>query len=125
MDVPSSSTYTHPPVGVPVAVSAYQKKKKRARSLFYTDLEDMLYGFGDDWPPDASAVTLVDGLVTAYLGDLTSRAVEVADLRGKLDKESFMFLVRKDKKKFSRVHKLIKTNEELKAVQTVELDPDA
>jgi hypothetical protein len=44
--------------------------------------------------------------------------------RGKLDKECFMFIVRKDRKKFSRVHKLLKSNEELKTVNKVELKED-
>jgi hypothetical protein len=35
-----------------------------------------------------------------------------------------MFIVRKDRKKFSRVHKLLKSNEELKTVNKVELKED-
>ena len=98
--------------------------KKTGRSKFYGDIEEMMYGFGDDWPPDTGAVNLVESLVTDYIEGLAERAVEVAELRGKLDKECFMFLVRKDRKKFNRVHKLIKTNEELKTVQKVDLKDD-
>ena len=84
----------------------------------------MMFGFGDEWPPDGAAVTLVEGLLTSYIEELAERAVEVGELRGKLDKECFMFLVRKDRKKFSRVHKLLKTNEELKVVNKVDLKDD-
>ncbi len=45
-------------------------------------------------------------------------------MTGKLDKECFMFLVRKDKHKFSRVNRLIKANEDLKTVQNIFLSDD-
>lgn len=84
----------------------------------------MMFGFGDEWPPDSDAVHLVETLVVEYIQDLAVRALEVAYVRAKLDKECFMFLVRKDRKKFSRVHKLIKTNEELKTVRKIELNEE-
>jgi transcription initiation factor TFIID subunit 13 len=83
-----------------------------------------MFGFGDDWPPERDSVKLVEHLVNNYLEDLARRAAEVAELRGKLDKECFMFLVRKDRRKFSRVHKLLKTNEEIKNIQKVDLKDD-
>jgi transcription initiation factor TFIID subunit 13 len=100
------------------------KNLKRQEEKFYSDIEEMMFGFGDEWPPDTDAVHLVESLVVSYIEDIAVRALEVADLRGKLDKECFLFLVRKDRKKFSRVHKLLKSNEELKTVQKVELKED-
>lgn len=101
-----------------------KKGRSRRDSKFYNDIEDMMFGFGDEWPPDSNAVCLLESLVVSYVEDLAGRALEIADLRGKLDKECFMFLVRKDRKKFSRVHKLLKSNEELKSVQKIELKED-
>lgn len=98
--------------------------RKRKQGKFYSDIEEMMFGFGDNWPPDSSAVNLIESLTTSYLENLGTRALDVAELRGKLDKECFMFLVRKDRKKFTRVHKLLKSNEELKTVQKVELVDD-
>lgn len=83
-----------------------------------------MFGFGDEWPPNNEAVTLVDTLVTQYIEELASRAENISELRGKLDKECFMFLVRKDRKKFNRIHKLLKTNEELNNIRKVELKDD-
>ena len=40
---------------------------------------------------------------------------------GKLDKQCFMYVVRKDRQKFTRVQKLLKTNEELKEARTSEI----
>ena len=107
-----------------IAGSQPPVRKGNQDKKFYGDIEEMMFGFGDEWPPDADAVRLLESYVVNYIEDLAVRALEIAELRGKLDKECFMFLVRKDRKKFSRVHKLLKSNEELKTVQKVELKED-
>jgi transcription initiation factor TFIID subunit 13 len=98
--------------------------KTAVSDRIHGDIEEMMFGFGDEWPPNEEAVDFVSGLVTEYIQDLSERALQVAELRGKLDKECFMFLVRKDRRKFSRVHKLLKANEDIKKVQKVELKDD-
>jgi transcription initiation factor TFIID subunit 13 len=106
-----------------IQTPAREPNKSRDKK-FYSDIEEMMFGFGDEWPPDSNAVRLLESFVVSYIEDLADRALDIAELRGKLDKECFMFLVRKDRKKFSRVHKLLKSNEELKTVQKVELKED-
>jgi transcription initiation factor TFIID subunit 13 len=98
-----------------------QKEKK---TKFSTDIEEMMFGFGDSWPPNPEAVSLVEILVTQYIEDLASRAIQIAELRGKLDKECFMFLVRKDQHKFQRIQNLLAANEELKAAQKIRIADD-
>jgi transcription initiation factor TFIID subunit 13 len=110
--------------GVSGIQSTAREPNKSRDKKFYSDIEEMMFGFGDEWPPDANAVRLLESFVVSYIEDLADRALDIAELRGKLDKECFMFLVRKDRKKFSRVHKLLKSNEELKTVQKVELKED-
>jgi hypothetical protein len=63
---------------------------------------------------------MVEKLVEQYIESLAHRAEAVAELRGKLDKECFMFVVRKDRLKFNRVHRLLQANEELKNARQVE-----
>ena len=84
----------------------------------------MMFGFGDSWPPNIESVNLVEALTTEYIQDLSARALQVADLRpnGKLDKECFLYLVRKDRNKFQRVNNLLATNKEIKKVQKVEIE---
>jgi transcription initiation factor TFIID subunit 13 len=78
----------------------------------------MMYGFGDEWPPNKKSVDLVESIITNYLEDLSMKATQVSELRGgKIDQQSFMFVVRKDRAKFNRVYTLLKTNDELKAAQ--------
>jgi hypothetical protein len=101
-------------------VEPTQNKKKRKNAM-QNDIEEMMYGFGDTWPPNEKAVELIECMVTKYIEDLAARAKEVSDLRGKLDKECFMYVVRKDRSKFSRVCQLLSANEELKSAQKMEL----
>lgn len=86
------------------------------RSKTYSEIEEMMFGFGDEWPPNSSSVQLIELLVTQYIEDLTARAMAVSKLRGssKLETEAFMFVVRKDQKKFTRINNLLRANEELK-----------
>ena len=97
--------------------------RKKARGPLSRDIADMLFGFGDSWPPNHESVSLVEALTTEYIQDLGARALQVADLRpnGKLDKECFLYLVRKDRQKFQRASKLLAANKEIKRVQKVEL----
>lgn len=37
------------------------------------DIEEMLYGFGDEWPPNSETVVLVEELVKDYIEDLALR----------------------------------------------------
>lgn len=96
-----------------------EKERRRARQ-FTSDIEDQMYGFGDKYPQNSGAVAVVESLVEEYIANLTARAEAVAQLRGKLDKECFMFVVRKDRAKFNRVHALLKANEEIKSVRQME-----
>mmetsp|Transcript_22177 Transcript_22177/g.30407 ORF Transcript_22177/g.30407 Transcript_22177/m.30407 type:complete len:213 (+) Transcript_22177:1-639(+) len=105
--------------------------KKRKLGGMLGSIQEMMYGFGDThvFPPNEKSVTLLQNLVTNYIDDLSCRAAEVAELRnkdglGKLDKECFVFLVRKDRAKFQRVYKLLKASEELKTVQKLEIRED-
>jgi len=76
-----------------------------------------MYGFGDSWPPHPDSVALLEQLVVDYIEDLTTKAQNVAELTGSLDRDCFMYLIRKDRRKFNRVHQLITTNEYIKRVK--------
>ena len=78
------------------------------------DIEEMLFGFGDQWPPNTKTVDAVEVLVTEYITDLAQRALVVADQKGGLDKSCFQFLVRTDERKFLRIKRLMEANEEIK-----------
>lgn len=105
---------------VPAKIEEKKKKKLTRKSKYgmYEDIEEMMFGFGDDWPPAADTVELVEDLAVKYIKDLCQRAVQVAGYTGKLDKQCFMYAVRKDTRKFTRAYALLKSNEELKAART-------
>jgi hypothetical protein len=37
------------------------------------DVEEMMYGFGDEWPPNPETAALMEALVKEYIEDLASR----------------------------------------------------
>lgn len=74
----------------------------------------MMYGFGDTENPLKETVELMDDLVTEYINDMTCKAMRVSNRRGRLQTEDLVFLIRKDRKKFSRVAELLRMNEEIK-----------
>jgi hypothetical protein len=84
-------------------------------------VEEMMFGFGDEWPCDREAVDLVDHLVRSYIHDLVLRAQNIALNSGKLDKECFLYLVRQDTSKFKRINHLLRANEEIHSVQKVDI----
>jgi len=45
-------------------------KKKAVKVRFYSDIEEMMYGFGDDWPPLRDSVNLLDAIAVKYIEDL-------------------------------------------------------
>lgn len=95
------------------------------RTELTNSVEEMMFGFGDAWPPDPEAVKLVENLVEKYVENLAIRAQNIAAISGKLDKECFLYLVRQDTAKFTRVQQLLKTNEEIRKIRKLNLSEDA
>ena len=74
-----------------------------------------MYGFGDEYPSNPETVRLIDMLAQQYIQDLTTKAMEIADIRGgNLDKDCFIYVIRKDKTKFARATYLLKANKDIK-----------
>lgn len=96
----------------------------RPPPTFGSELEEMMYGFGDAWPSDREAIALLDQIVIEYIQLLCKGAGRVAELTGKFDKECFKFLVHKNKRKYDRITHLISTHEELKSCQKQRLSDD-
>jgi len=85
------------------------------------DIKEMMYGFGDCWPPDPEVVSFIDVLVKNYIEDLGQRANQIGDMRGRLDKDCFLFLVRKDRRKFQRVQRLLDSYQKLEDAKNIGL----
>jgi hypothetical protein len=117
-------------VGLIEGISADMKTeglRKRKIGDFGGDISEMMFGFGDSWPPNTDAVRTVDNLVTEFIQDLGARALRVAEMRPdkRLDKECFLYLVRKDRKKFQRVHCLLAANAEIKKHKKLDIQEEA
>ena len=74
----------------------------------------MLYGFGDVPCPASDTVEVMEDMVLEFITETALRAERVASKRGKIKTEDFLFVVRKDPKKYARVEQLLLMNDELK-----------
>merc|ERR1711884_416963 len=83
------------------------------KRLFSKELRCMMYGFGDDQNPYTESVDLLEDLVIEFITQMTQRAMEVGR-SGRVQVEDMLYLVRRDKRKYARVHDLLNMNEELK-----------
>ena len=88
---------------------------------FQKDIQDMLFGFGDSWPSNKDSLSLLEILVKQFIEDLSHQALAVAEIRGKLDVECFLFVIRKDPRKLYRIQTLLSSNEQIKKARTMEL----
>lgn len=53
----------------------------------------------------------------------TKKAMDLAVIKGKLDTECFIFLIRKDPERYERIAELLRANDELRAVLNSGFDP--
>jgi transcription initiation factor TFIID subunit 13 len=97
------------------------RRVRKSKHQLYDDVEEMMYGFGDKWPPDPHSVELVEALTVKYIQEICREAQEVADFTSKLDKNCFLFVIRKDRRKFTRAVQLLKANDEIRRVQKSEI----
>ena len=53
----------------------------------------------------------------------TKKAMDLASVKGKLDTECFIFLIRKDPARYERVAELLRANDEFRAALNSGFDP--
>jgi hypothetical protein len=86
------------------AAAAASASRKRKRASLAKDLPSMMYGFGDSAQPNQESMAVLESLVVDHVANLTKAAQNVAELKGgQVDAECFVFLVRKNVRKFSRI----------------------
>lgn len=72
----------------------------------------MMHGFGDDPNPFSETVELVEELVIQFVTEMTLKAMEVGK-SGRVHVNDIIFIIRKDKKKYSRVRELLMMKEQI------------
>lgn len=85
----------------------------------------MMHGFGDDPNPYSETVELVEELVIQFITETTLKAIEVGK-SGRVHVNDIIFIIRKDKKKYSRVRELLMMKEQIdKAKKAFSEDSEA
>mmetsp|Transcript_24113 Transcript_24113/g.33184 ORF Transcript_24113/g.33184 Transcript_24113/m.33184 type:complete len:141 (-) Transcript_24113:131-553(-) len=86
---------------------------KRKRGTFTRDLKSMMYGFGDVAHPLQETVDVVEELVVDYMSDMIHKAMEGGPCRGKITHQDFVFLVRKDRRKYERCQEILQMQQDI------------
>ncbi|EWM22584.1 transcription initiation factor tfiid subunit 13 [Nannochloropsis gaditana] len=101
----------HSSSSIPPQAVAASKQGKGLRN----DLVKMVYGYGDEKQPMQESVDLLDDLVKEYLEEMCRQACEVARLgRRDVQTSDFIFLIRKDGRRYKRMKDLLEADEELR-----------
>eukprot|EP00126_Sphaerothecum_destruens_P003710 Sdes_comp17485_c0_seq1m6721 len=97
----------------------------KRKGVFGKELKYMMYGFGDHTNPLPESVSLMEDIVIDYIGEIVSKAQLASGKSMRITTEDLLFVIKKDRKKYSRVRNLLYMNEELKrARKAFELDPE-
>jgi hypothetical protein len=107
-------------------------------------VKHMMFGFGDETEPLDETAELMEDLVVEYVHAMvefrlppacfvviysfvavcqTKKAMELATVKGKLDTECFIFLIRKDPERYDRIAELLRANDEFRAALNSGFDP--
>ena len=97
----------------------------KKRRLFHRELKYMMHGFGDDPNPYSETVDLMEELVVQFVMEMTLKAMEVGK-SGRVHVNDIIFIIRKDRKKYSRVKDLLMMKEQIdKAKKALSEDSEA
>lgn len=95
-------------------------KERIVKLNLNNDIEEIMYGYGDNWPCNRETMQLIEHLTYEYISNVCHGALKIAEITSKLDKECFLFLLRKQPTKYKRVMHLLQANEGIKSSQKVE-----
>ncbi|KAE9045543.1 hypothetical protein PR003_g4335 [Phytophthora rubi] len=97
--------------------------KPFVRGELVESIKHMLFGFGDEAEPLDETAELMEDMVVEYVHAMTKKAMELATIKGKLDTECFIFLIRKDPERYDRIAELLRANDEFRAALNSGFDP--
>lgn len=104
--------HAHPPHHSSSPHSSETPPPPKRRQLFHRELKYMMHGFGDDPNPYSETVELVEELVIQFVTEMTLKAMEVGK-SGRVHVNDIIFIIRKDKKKYSRTKDLLMMKEQI------------
>ncbi|CAI5702768.1 unnamed protein product [Peronospora effusa] len=109
--------------GAEISATQTVQLKPFVRGELVDSIKHMLFGFGDEAEPLDETAELMEDLVVENVHAMTKKAMELATIKGKLDTECFIFLIRKHPERYDRVAELLRANDEFRAVLNSGFDP--
>lgn len=92
----------------PKASLARNDKRK-----YTTELAKMMHGFGDDATPLPDTVAQMELLVADFVHNLTAKTMKLPNATEKPNAEDLLFVVRKDRVKWSRARDALKQEQSM------------
>ncbi|EJW05169.1 hypothetical protein EDEG_04113 [Edhazardia aedis USNM 41457] len=88
--------------------------KERKKISFHKELRHMLYGFGDTINPRYDTTEVLQQYVIDYIQTVLNNVYNYSKIKGKTKTDDLLFILRKDRKKWTRVKDLLLLSEEVK-----------
>lgn len=89
------------------------------KNIFAKEVRQMLYAFGDVINPQNDTIDTLHNYLIDYLNILLTKTHSMAKIKGKTKTEDLMYMLRRDRAKYSRVKTLLIKNEEFKAERKI------
>ncbi|XP_015773174.1 PREDICTED: transcription initiation protein SPT3 homolog [Acropora digitifera] len=108
---PPSSCDSRPPT--PAIQSPVTLSSKLPKPWFQSEIQSMMYAFGDSRKPSSESATLIEQIVHSQMSNMVVRAADVTNMRGGrfMSVEDIIFLLRKDKEKLKRLIRFLNFKE--------------
>lgn len=86
----------------------------RRRPSFIKEIRQLQYGYGDTGNPRYGTAEILEDYTLDYIRSLLTNTMNMAVIKGKVKTDDLLFMLKNDKRKYTRVMELLATNEELK-----------
>ncbi|XP_074625750.1 transcription initiation protein SPT3 homolog isoform X2 [Acropora palmata] len=108
---PPSSCDSRPPT--PAIQSPVTLSSKLPKPWFQSEIQSMMYAFGDSRKPSSESATLIEQIVHSQMSNMVVRAADVTNMRGGrfMSVEDIIFLLRKDKEKLKQLIRFLNFKE--------------
>lgn len=92
---------------------------KEKKPNFQREIRLLMYAHGDSVNPRTDTTDVIHEYVCKYLKCILKKAKHVSKSRGRTKTEDLLYMVKRDRKKYTRVKELLTTNEELKKARKI------
>lgn len=87
--------------------------REKRKHTFLKDIRHMMYGYGDVKNPRTDTATVLEAYSLEFIKILLINTSNMARIKGKTKTDDLLYILKRDRRKYTRVKNLLLTNEEL------------